>query len=223
MVWVTAISTARVIRLPAASMIMPLCYRLGSSHRRQITGPCPASQPCCLRIGKRDFFGRFAPLAAFARTVVATTILVTASGIENTRYSRTARGASSAFGDANGSSPGIRFVVFTSALIRLGWTAVESRSRSLGSEFVCQMTLPFVFVPIALTPATDSAATRCTSFTSRHGLLFHTPEYFQTRALSWDDNKPDRRKGAARCDTLLRNPPELVRDRQHSSLRHRQQ
>jgi hypothetical protein len=35
-----------------------------------------------LRIGKRDFFGRLAPLAAFARTVVATTILLTASGIE---------------------------------------------------------------------------------------------------------------------------------------------
>jgi hypothetical protein len=36
-----------------------------------------------LRIGKRDFFGRLAPLAAFARTVVATTILLTASGIES--------------------------------------------------------------------------------------------------------------------------------------------
>jgi transposase len=36
-----------------------------------------------VRIGKRDFFGRLAPLAAFARTVVATTILLTASGIES--------------------------------------------------------------------------------------------------------------------------------------------
>src|SRR3954466_4550188 len=46
-------------------------------------GRGPASQPCRLRIGKRDFFGRLAPLAAFARTVVATTILLTASGIES--------------------------------------------------------------------------------------------------------------------------------------------
>jgi hypothetical protein len=36
-----------------------------------------------LRIGKRDFFGRLAPLATFARTIVATTILLTASGIES--------------------------------------------------------------------------------------------------------------------------------------------
>ena len=36
-----------------------------------------------VRIGKRDFFGRLAPLAAFARTVVAITILLTASVIES--------------------------------------------------------------------------------------------------------------------------------------------
>ena len=36
-----------------------------------------------MRIGKRDFFGRLAPLANFARTVVATTILLAASGIES--------------------------------------------------------------------------------------------------------------------------------------------
>jgi hypothetical protein len=39
--------------------------------------------PCRLRIGKRDFFGRLASMAAFARpAIVSTTILIAAGGIE---------------------------------------------------------------------------------------------------------------------------------------------
>ena len=87
-----------------------------------------ACNPCRLRIGQRDFFGRLArlppPLEPPPSPPPLSSSLRAAS--RATRYSRTARDASSGFGQAIGWSPGTRFFLSTSALIRLA--SIENAS-----------------------------------------------------------------------------------------------
>ena len=60
------------------------------------------------------------------RLFTVTDLIFTAAASSAARYSRTARDASSAFGHAIGWSPGTRFILSTSALIRLA--SIENAS-----------------------------------------------------------------------------------------------
>jgi hypothetical protein len=119
MVWVTAISTARSAQVLTATMMMPAWLAVGVVRiiGKEWVQVRPRN-PCCLRIGERDFLWRLAPMAAIARTAIVSPRSSSPQAVSRAaRYSRTAGDASSTFGHANGRSPGIRFFLSTFALI----------------------------------------------------------------------------------------------------------